>query len=207
MRNIQVIGCKGCGSIIAEAFLTLGGLPFDREEVDYDEQGPGRDRLLALNPLAQVPTLVLADGSILTETLAIAEYVNTRVPSSGLIPVGGSERTRFWRWATFIVAAIYPTFTYGDSPGKWVANAEGRAQLRASTDSWRQKLFSLLEAECQSPYFLGDTFSAIDVYLAAMVHWRPRRPWFDTNAPRVAAVAGRIESRPELAELFAANFD
>jgi GST-like protein len=144
---------------------------------------------------------------VLTETLAIAEYVNTRVPSSGLIPVGGSERTRFWRWATFIVAAIYPTFTYGDSPGKWVANAEGRAQLRASTDSWRQKLFSLLEAECQSPYFLGDTFSAIDVYLAAMVHWRPRRPWFDTNAPRVAAVAGRIESRPELAELFAANFD
>jgi len=206
MRNIQVIGCKGCGSVIAEAFLTLGRLPFDREEVDYDEEGPGRDRLLALNPLVQVPTLVLADGSVLTETLAIAEYVNAHVPTAGLIPAEGSDRTRFWRWAAFIVAAIYPTFTYGDSPDRWVANVAGRAELRASTDTWRQKLFSLLEAECQSPYFLGDTFSAIDIYLAAMVHWRPRRPWFDTNAPRIAAVAGRIESHPELARLFAANF-
>jgi GST-like protein len=207
MENIQVIGCKGCGSVIAEAFLTLGGLPFEREEVDYDAEGPARDRLLALNPLAQVPTLVLPDGSVLTETLAIAEYVNARVPSAGLIPVGGSDRTRFWRWATFIVAAIYPTFTYGDSPGRWVANVEGRAELRASTDAWRQKLFSLLEAECQSPYFLGDAFSAIDVYLAAMVHWRPRRPWFDENAPRIVAVARRIESHPALTSLFAVNFD
>jgi GST-like protein len=207
MRNILVIGCKGCGSAVAEAFLTLGGLPFDREEVDYDEEGPARDRLLALNPLAQVPTLVLADGSVLTETLAIADYVNARVPTSGLIPGEGSDRTRFWRWATFIVAAVYPTFTYGDTPGKWVANVEGRAELRDSTDAWRQKLFSLLEAECQSPYFLGGTFSAIDIYLAVMVHWRPRRPWFETNAPRVAAVARRIESHPELAKLFAANFE
>ena len=207
MGNLHLIGSKGCGSVIAEAFLTLAKIPFEREEVAYDEESPARDRLFALNPLAQVPTLVLPDGSVLTETLAIADYVNARVPASQLIPPGGSDRTRFWRWATFIVAAIYPTFTYGDSPGKWVENVEGRAELRASTDAWRQKLFLLLETECRSPYFLGDTFSAIDVYLATMVHWRPRRPWFDVNAPRVAAVARRIQSHPELAALFADNFD
>ena len=61
----RMIGCRGCGSAIAEAALVLAGVPFDREEVDYNQKGPARDRLFALNPLGQVPTVVLPDGTVM----------------------------------------------------------------------------------------------------------------------------------------------
>jgi GST-like protein len=204
---IRLLGCKGCGSAMAEAFLTLGNLPFAREEVNYEEEGPARDRLLALNPLGQVPTLVLADGSVLTESLAVAVYVHAVAPGAGLIPRGDGELARFWRWATFLVAAIYPTFTYGDTPAKWVANAEGAMQLRASTDDWRKSLWRIVERECGSPYFLRETFSAIDVYLGAMVRWRPGRPWFEANCPKIAAVAARVAEDARLLAVWSLNFD
>ena len=51
----RVLGCRGCGSAIVEAALTLAGIAYEREEVNYDS-AEGRARLLELNPLAQVPT-------------------------------------------------------------------------------------------------------------------------------------------------------
>jgi GST-like protein len=206
-RSIHVIACKGCGSAIAEAFLTLANLPYEREEIDYAQDSPARERLRALNPLVQVPTLILPDGAVLTETLAIAVFVDTHAPEVGLIPNEMSLRLRFWRWATFLVAAVYPTFTYGDSPEKWVKNADAQRELRASTDERRELLLRALETECQAPYFLGTTFSAIDLYLGVMSHWRPTRPWFEDHAPKIAAASARIAALPELRKVWAANFE
>lgn len=206
-RPIHVIGCRGCGSTIAESFLALANIPFDREEVDYDAQGSARDRLQALNPLIQIPTLVLPDGSVLTETLAVAAFVHARAPDVGLIPASATLQIPFWRWVTVLVAAVYPTFTYGDSPNKWVQNVEGQAQLRESTDERRKLLWRAIEGECKAPYFLGDTFSAIDVYLAVMSHWRPGLPWFQENTPKLAAVSARVGAMAALRDILSANFE
>ena len=86
----------------------------------------------------------------------------------------------------FIVAALYPTFTYGDDPKKWVA---GRGRLedaaRDSTNRHREALWKQLEAAAGTPWFLGERMSALDLYFASMVFWRPGRKWFDANAPKI----------------------
>ena len=51
----RVLGCRGCGSAIVEAALVLAKIPYEREEADYATK-EGHDRLVQLNPLAQVPT-------------------------------------------------------------------------------------------------------------------------------------------------------
>jgi GST-like protein len=43
------------------------------------------------------------------------------------------------------VAAVYPTFTYGDEPAKWVEDAKGAKQLRESTDRHRQAQWLRIE--------------------------------------------------------------
>ena len=71
---------------------------------------------------------------MLTESLAILHYVDDLVPQAGLIPpCGDPARAEFSRWAVFLVAAVYPTFTYGDDTSKWVPNKEGAKELREST--------------------------------------------------------------------------
>ena len=101
--------------------------PRGYEEVDYTQDGPERDRLLALNPLGQVPTLVLPNDEVMTESAAIILLLHDRAPHAELAPPGGSPLLpRFLRWLLFINAEIYPTFTYADHPQRWQPQAAGR---------------------------------------------------------------------------------
>lgn len=202
----RVIGTRGCGSVIAEAALVLAGIAYEREEVDYTQAGPGRDRLLAQNPLGQVPTVIMPDGAVMTETAAIALHIDEQVPAAGLFPAPGDPpRREALRWLMFLVAAVYPTFTYGDEPQKWVGGA-GPA-LREATHAHRQKLWRQVEAAAGAPWFLGARFSMLDVYIAAMTRWRPGRAWFAEHCPRLTAIAIAVDGDPRLGALWAANFE
>src|SRR6185503_17042009 len=155
MKNHLLLGCKGCGNAIVEAAFGIAGIPVDYEEVDYSDDSPTRPRLLQFNPLGQVPTLVLPDGSVMTESLAMLHYIDDLAPKAGLIPPRGDAlRPVFYRWAVFMIAAVYPTFTYGDDPKKWVADETGAKQLRASTDAHRQAMWKQLEGIAGDPWFL-----------------------------------------------------
>src|SRR5262252_5996469 len=102
----RVLATKGCGSAIVEATLAIAGIPYDREEHDYGKP-EGRAAIAAFNPLGQVPTVVLPDGAVMTESAAIALYVADRTP--GLLPPAGDPtRPAALRWLVFLVAAIYP---------------------------------------------------------------------------------------------------
>jgi len=208
MKKPLLLGCKGCGNAIVESAFALAGIEFDYEEVDYADDSPTRPRLLQVNPLGQVPTLVLPDGTVMTESLAMIHYLNDLAPGAGLIPAPGDpSRPAFYRWAVFLAAAVYPTFTYGDDPKKWVANEEGAKQLRASTDAHRQEMWKRLEGIAGDPWFLGAKRSALDPYLPCMTRWRPGRKWFVANTPRIVAIARRANALPELAPVMQRNFD
>ena len=208
MADFRLLGCRGCGSFIVEAGFRIAEIPYDREEVDYDEPGPARDRLFSLNPLGQVPTLVMPDGSIMTESAAIVFMIDDKVPEAGLVPPAGSaERNGFLRWLIFIVAAVYPTHTYGDDPKKWLPGVADPKVLRESTDRHREKLWRQVEANiAPQPWFLGTRFSALDIYVGAMTHWRPRQEWFASECPKLAGVAAEVERLPVLAPLFREQF-
>ena len=208
MDKPLLLGCKGCGNAVVESAFALAGIPFDYEEVDYSDDSPTRARLLGVNPLGQVPTLVLPDGTVMTESLAMIHYANDLAPQAGLIPPPGDPlRPVFYRWAVFLVAAVYPTFTYGDDPKKWVPEESGAKALRKSTDAHRQKLWGELESIAGAPWFLGERRTALDLYIACMTRWRPGRKWFKANTPRIAAIARRATMLPELAGTMERNFD
>src|SRR5512142_1592695 len=111
-------------------------------------------------------------------------------PGAELIPPPG-DRTRaaFYRWSVFLVAAVYPTFTYGDDPRKWVPDEEGAKELRASTDRHREACWLQLESVAGEPWFLGGRRSALDLYVAVMTRWRPGILWFAKRTPKLVAIA------------------
>jgi GST-like protein len=203
----RLLACKGCGSVVVESAFALAAIPLEVEDVDYSMSSPTRARLLEVNPLGQVPALVLPDGSVMTESLAMLHYVNDLEPSVDLIPPPGDPtRKAFYRWAMFFMAALYPTWTYGDEPGKWVKDEAAAKQLRESTDEHRKMLWKMVEQDAKSPWFLGERMSALDLYLAAMTRWRPGILWFAKNAPKLTAIAKRASDLPEVAPLIARNF-
>ena len=69
---MKLYGVPGWGSAISEMMLTLANIPYHFINVDGFDQPARSEKLLAINPLCQVPTLLLADGSVMTESAAIA---------------------------------------------------------------------------------------------------------------------------------------
>lgn len=201
----RLFTARGWGSAIAEAVLATAGIPYTRDEIDPTVPGPDRDRLCAANPLLQLPTAVLPDGTVLTESAAIVLRAADLAPHAGLAPgPDHPSRTAFLRWLVFLVAAVYPTFTYGDDPKRWTK--AGSDELRKSTDDHRIALWRQMESAAGSPWFLGDTPSALDLYIAIMTRWRPRRKALEEACPRLCAIAEAVERRPELASVWAENF-
>ena len=106
----------------------------------------------------------------------------------------------------FIVANIYPTFTYADDPARFVSVNTARDPFRAATDAYAQRLWHQIEGEVGSPWFLGERFSALDIYAGIMTRWRPKRGWFENETPKLFAIARRADHVPELAEVWKRNY-
>lgn len=207
-RSYVLYQAKGTGSTLAEACLHLAGAPYELVEVDYDRLGPTGDAIAHLNPLGQLPTLTLPDGSVMTESAAIALHLSEKFKRSGLAPSAtDKDRPAFLRWLTFMVASIYPNFTYGDVPVRWVSAEVAQTQLRDSTNAYNQKLWKVVEAAVgNGPWFLGKKFSVLDVYVCVMSHWRPGRAWFQENCPKLFAIATRADAYKPLQKIWNRNF-
>jgi GST-like protein len=203
-----VLGNPGEGSTIVEAALELSGLPYKVEHVNQWEEGPTRERLREVNPLLQVPTLLLPDGTVMTESAAIVLLTADLAPEARLVPPAGDpDRARFLRWLIFLVAAVYPTFTYGDEPSRYVKSEAAKKELRDRTDEQRKELHRMLEgAASGAPWFLGSALSAIDLYIWVMVRWRPRRAWFEETCPKLAGIATALDKEPRLRAVRERNF-
>lgn len=201
---MKLYGAPGCGSAIVEMMFVLAGEQYRWVNVEgFDAPGPQRDALLELNPLGQVPTLKLADGTVVTETAAIALMLLDAHPELAP-PVGSAERPRFHRLLIWLVANVYPTFTYGDYPERWTSGSA--LELRDSTNRYRQQLYLWLESQLGAgPYVFGDHISLLDTYLAAMISWRPRQAWFEQNTPKMYAIALKVREREDLQEIISRN--
>jgi GST-like protein len=208
MADYTLWGRQGWGSTIVEAQLELYGLKYRYEPVEDLFRTPGaREKLEKVNPLAQVPTLVMPDGSIMSESAAITLLLADITGSDSLVPrPGAPERAKFLRWLVFLVANIYPTFTYADDPSRFVSVNAARDPFRAATDAYAQRLWRQVEREAGTPWFLGERFSALDIYVDIMTRWRPKRGWFEIETPRLFAIARRADALPELADVWKRNF-
>jgi len=207
MGKMRLFGEPGWGSAIVEAQLDWYVLAYDFERVgDLFKSAESRQRLSAVNPLAQIPTLVLADGAVLTESAAITLHLAELTGLDSLVPkVGDAARLPFLRWLVFLVANVYPTYTYGDEPSRFVDGADAAQSFRSYVDAYAKKLYSQLESVAGAPWFLGERFSALDIYICVMTRWRPKREWFAANTPNLAAIAARAEQVPQLVACWGRN--
>ncbi len=84
--TVKLYGAEGSGSIAIEAALTLLGLPYALIEGATWNEVTARERVAAHNAMRQVPTLVLDDGEVMTESAAILIYLADAYPEGRLAP-------------------------------------------------------------------------------------------------------------------------
>jgi maleylacetoacetate isomerase/maleylpyruvate isomerase len=88
--------------------LNLKGLPFDYAPVNLlagDQQG---DAYRRLNPQGLTPALQTDDGQVLTQSLAILEWLEEAHPVPPLLPAGAYDRARVRAMAGIVACDIHP---------------------------------------------------------------------------------------------------
>jgi len=208
MGKLKLYGEMGWGSVLTEAQLVWYGIPFEFHEVgDLFSAQSARSDLEKLNPLGQVPTLVLADGRVMTESAAITLWLADEATSFDLVPEPDAEqRAQFLRWLIFITSNIYPTYTYADDPARFVDDNKVQDDFAAAVNQYARRLYTMLNDAASTPWFLGERFSALDIYICTLTHWRPGRSWFVENTPGLVAIADATKAISVISQVWVRNF-
>jgi glutathione S-transferase len=77
---------------------------------------------------------------------------------------------------------IYPTFTYADDPARFVEGEATQQVFERKVGAYRERLWRQVETVVGASWFLRPRFSALDIYIAVMTRWRPRRGCSRRNA-------------------------
>lgn len=205
---LTIYGYKGCGSVVVEAACEMLGEPFEFRSGAPWNAGPHIEELRAVNPLLQIPTVRLADGTILTESVAIVLWLLERHPESQWAPrVGDPKRAAFLRWLVYFAATIYPMYTVGDFPARWVEAEEAQKQLKQASVQRTVEAWRIMEQALEPKEFLlGSELTMLDVYAAMISHWRPGRERIREVAPGCVRAAERAEKHEAVAKVFTRNF-
>ncbi|MCJ2060937.1 glutathione transferase GstA [Methylobacterium sp. J-048] len=186
----------GTCSLFPHIVANEAGLPLDLERVDIARTPhvteDGRD-YSAVNPKGYVPALRLDDGAILTEGVAIAQYLAELKPERGLAPaLGTRERAELQSWLTFVATELHKLY----SP--WLFHPDYGAQAQ---DVARRKIgdrLAFVERHLagSGPFLLGEGFSAADAYLFTIVGWSAYTKIDLSGFPHLRAFLDRVGARP-----------
>jgi GST-like protein len=207
MSKLTLYGAKGSGAVAVEAALRVIGLDYeliDSYTFDFDDRESG-DKVLAANPMRQVPALVLASGEVVTESAAILIWLAEQNPQARLAPLPGDPgRAQFLRWMSFVSSAIYSLYWVKDDPARLVPDPAGHAALEQRVLNRIAECWGIMESQVTpGRYLLGDELSVLDLYVAVVSRFSPRRKRFDEVAPRMGEVMRRVDEGPRLAALWA----
>ena len=88
--------------------LNLKGVRYDNVAVDLSRGDQNRGDYAGLNPARLVPALVLDDGKVLTQSLAITDWLEGQYPTPALLPGDPLLRARVLAMAQVIASDIHP---------------------------------------------------------------------------------------------------
>lgn len=179
-------------------------VPLDLEKVDI-RVSPHRTEsgadFTTVNPKGYVPVLQFDDGELLTEGVAILQYLADLKPQAGLAPAFGTpERYRLQEWLTFVSSELHKMF----SP--WLFHPEYGEQAAGIARGKIAERFTFIERHLANKTFLvGDRFTVADAYCFTVVGWAPLTRIDLTPWPNLSAYVKRIGERPKVRAAVAAE--
>lgn len=160
--------------------LEEAGIDYEYEELllqqdNSDERSAKHPNYLALNSQGKVPTLV--DGElVITESLAILNYIARSAPESGLLPNASmATYAKHDELASFILAELeQPLWTKGKHLFALPEEQRVPNVLNTATFEFAKAIQSLEPLYNAGEFAVGDQFSLIDILLAQTLNWAIR---------------------------------
>ncbi|HCB2205152.1 glutathione transferase GstA [Citrobacter farmeri] len=185
----------GACSLASHITLRESGKDFTLDGVDLIKKRlENGDDFFAVNPKGQVPALLLDDGTLLTEGVAIMQYLADSVPDRQLLaPVSSISRYKTLEWLNYIATELHKGFTplfRPDTPEEY------KPTVRALLEKKMQYVDGSLK---EGQWICGSRFTIADAYLFTVLRWAYGVKLNMDGLTHIAAYMKRMAERPGVA--------
>ncbi len=204
-----LFGSAGSGSAAIEAALERTGAPYRNVTASTWEPDSALAELRAINPLQQIPTLALPDGSAMTESAAILIHLGLAYPEAQLLPNDEMQRAQALRGLVYIAANCYAAIGVNDYPERWCADIDDSARERIirGTRARLHHCWDVFADQFQAQLLpAGAAPSALDILAAVVSKWSGARAHLKASRPEFFATLLRVEAHASVAPVFARHF-
>ena len=181
--------------------LALKGVDYDYVAVDLLAGEQLAPAYRAVNPQGLTPALDLGDGQILTQSLAILEWLEETRPTPAILPRSALDRATVRTMASIIACDIHP-LNNTRVGRKLTALGADQAAITGWIQGWITEGFNALEpmvARHAGMFAFGDTPTLADCCLIPQVY-SANRYQLDIGAwPAIHGVAERCVMHPAFA--------
>ena len=170
------------------------GVDFDHVPIEIGDAGARTPDFLAINPNGRLPVIV-DDGFVLFESLAITLYLAKKHSTGRLYPAALEGEARAWQWSLWALTEVDRGVNIWSLHAVRLPPAERDAGKRDEALAVLVAPFRVLDAAvAQSQYLLGDDFTVADLNVAAVIS---RAVDMDLSAvPKLKAWLERCLDRP-----------
>jgi glutathione S-transferase len=188
----------GVCSMASNIALHEAGIKFDLAKVDKRTKRVDGVDFTTINPKGYVPALRLDDGTVLTENVAVLQYIGDLNTAAKLLPpVGSLERYRVQEWLSFINSELHKSFTP-------LFSAETGDETKTYARNILKNRLSYVETALgDNKYLTGDQFTVADAYLFTVLSWA-RHAGVEIGA-NLKAYVDRVRERPHVVEAMTAE--
>ena len=204
-----LFGTQGSGSAAVEAALDMVGADYRKVDAASWKPSTGLDELRRINPIAQIPTLLLDDGSVLTESAAILIHLGLAHPESGLLSADPSQRAQQIRGLVWIAANCYAGIGILDFPDRWYPEPDDavKAAMASRGKARLHELWAMFADQFPAtPWLSGERIGALDILAATVSKWSGARKALAVSRPAFSALLARIDAEPHVAAVWARHW-
>ena len=160
----------GACSLADHIVLEWIGQPYEFALVPREEL---KTSFLRINPNGAVPALQLDDGTILTQNIAILDYLAGLGPGARLMGDGSAvSRAQVMRWTAFLNADVHKNFSPLFGAPRFVDGEEAQNSLKRKAAERLREQFELLDAQIGDGVWLVDGHRSVaDAYLYVILRW------------------------------------
>jgi maleylacetoacetate isomerase/maleylpyruvate isomerase len=179
--------------------LALKGVAYEYAAVDLVAGQQREPAYRAVNPQGLTPALDLGEGHVLTQSLAILEWLEETHPDPPLLPRAAVDRAIVRAMAGVVACDIHPLNNVRVGRKLMGEMGHGQDEYIAWMQDWMRKGFDALEPLVDrhgGGFAFGDQPSLADCCLVPQVYSARRYSLDLTPWPAIAGVADRAAQHP-----------
>lgn len=193
---LKLYYAPGTISIAVAITLEEAGLPYEAVKVDFKSAQQTLPDYLSINPKGRVPALMLQDGTVLTETGALLEYIASISPAAQLTPADPALAAHMRSAMYYLASTMHVAHAHKMRGSRWATQQSSFDDMAALVPQTMAACATYVETHLlRGTSVLKQGFSIADPYLFVVCSWLEGDGVNLTDYPKIQNFMTMMEAR------------